>query len=110
MVFSNLSGWAGSSCGASDKPAACGAADKPEEKPAACGECGNGLRFPPGQARTQGAKLADFCGAAAPQHQRGAPVNRVQERHSSTSIRPGGQVNGAKFGPRVNTCSHLFLH
>lgn len=26
MAFSNLSGWAGSSCGAADKPAACGSA------------------------------------------------------------------------------------
>ncbi|MBD5168926.1 MAG: ACGX-repeat peptide [Oscillibacter sp.] len=43
MALSHLSGWAGSSCGASDKPAACGAADKPEEKPAACGSaCGAG--------------------------------------------------------------------
>ena len=45
MALSNLSGWAGSACGASDKPtacgAACGASDKPEEKPAACGSaCG----------------------------------------------------------------------
>lgn len=43
MALSNLFGWAGSACGASDKPAACGAADKPEEKPAACGTaCGAG--------------------------------------------------------------------
>ena len=34
MALSNLSGWAGSSCGASDKPAACGASDKPAETPA----------------------------------------------------------------------------
>ena len=52
MALSNLSAWGGSSCGASDKPAACGASDKPaacgasdkpEEKPAACGSaCGAG--------------------------------------------------------------------
>ena len=47
MALSNLSGWAGSSCGASDKPeekpAACGASGQPEEKPAACGSaCGAG--------------------------------------------------------------------
>ena len=43
MALSHLSGWAGSSCGASDKPAACGAAGQPEEKPAACGSaCGAG--------------------------------------------------------------------
>lgn len=43
MALSNLSQWSviGSSCGASDKPAACGASDKPEEQPAACGSaCG----------------------------------------------------------------------
>ena len=46
MVFSNLSGWAGSSCGASDKPAACGAADKPEESllPAASAETASDFR------------------------------------------------------------------
>ena len=56
MALSNLSVWAGSACGASDKPAAdkpeekpaacgsaCGASGKPEEKPAACGTaCGAG--------------------------------------------------------------------
>lgn len=43
MALSDLSGWAGSACGASDKPAACGASGKPEEKPAACGSaCGAG--------------------------------------------------------------------
>ena len=47
MALSNLSSWAGSACGASDKPeeqpAACGAAEKPAEKPAACGSaCGAG--------------------------------------------------------------------
>ncbi|HCT91673.1 MAG TPA: ACGX-repeat peptide [Lachnospiraceae bacterium] len=51
MALSNLSGWADSACGASDKPeekpvacgSACGASDKPEEKPAACGTaCGAG--------------------------------------------------------------------
>ena len=62
--------------------------------------------FPPGQARTQGARLTDFCGAAAPQHRRGAPASRVWGRHSPTSSRPGGQMSGAKFGPRVNTCSY----
>ena len=41
MALSQLSSWAGSPCGASDKPASCGAADKPEEKPASCGSaCG----------------------------------------------------------------------
>nr|WP_325238886.1 ACGX-repeat peptide [uncultured Oscillibacter sp.] len=41
MALSNLSGWAGSACGTSDKPAACGASSKPEETPAACGSaCG----------------------------------------------------------------------
>lgn len=48
MALSNLSSWAGSSCGASgrpeEKPAACGSAcgapGKPEEKPAACGAGG----------------------------------------------------------------------
>ena len=51
MALSNLSGWAGSSCGASDKPeekpaacgSACGTSDQPAEKPAACGSaCGAG--------------------------------------------------------------------
>lgn len=47
MALSNLFGWAGSACGASDKPAACstacGASGKLEEKPAACGTaCGAG--------------------------------------------------------------------
>ena len=70
-----------------------------------CGDCGNGFRFPPGQARTQQAGLTDFCGAAAPQHRRGAPVSRVWGRHSPTSSRPGEQMSGAKFGPRVDTCS-----
>ncbi len=70
-----------------------------------CGDCGNGFRFPPGQARTQQAGLTDFCGAAAPQHRRGAPVSRVWGRHSPTSSRPGGQMSGAKFGPQVDTCS-----
>lgn len=43
MALSHLSDWAGSACGAGDKPAACGAPDKPEEKPAACGTaCGAG--------------------------------------------------------------------
>lgn len=70
-----------------------------------CGDCGNGLRFPPGQARPQRARLTDFCGAAAPQYQRSAPVSRVWGRHSPTSSRPGGQMSGAKFGPRVDTCS-----
>ena len=37
-----------------------------------CGDCGNGLRFPPGQARSQRARLTGFCGAAAPQHRRGS--------------------------------------
>ena len=74
-----------------------------------CGDCGNGFRFPPGQARTQQAGLTDFCGAAAPQHRRGAPVSRVWGRHSPTSSRPGEQMSGAKFGPRVDTCSPLFL-
>ena len=69
-----------------------------------CGDCGKGIRFPPGQARTQGARLTDFCGAAAPQHRRGAPVSRVWGRHSPTSSRPGEQMSGAKFGPRVDTC------
>ena len=72
-----------------------------------CGDCGNGFRFPPGQARTQQAGLTDFCGAAAPQHRRGAPVSRVWGRHSPTSSRPGEQMSGAKFGPRVDTCSHV---
>ena len=72
-----------------------------------CGDCGNGFRFPPGQARTQGARLTDFCGAAAPQHRRGALVSRVWGRHSPTSSRPGEQMSGAKFGPRVDTCSHV---
>ena len=72
-----------------------------------CGDCGNGFRFPPGQARTQQAGLTDFCGAAAPQHRRGAPVSRVWGRHSPTSSRPGGQMSGAKFGPQVDTCSHV---
>lgn len=45
MALSHLSDWAGSACGAADKPeekpAACGASGKPEEKPAACGSaCG----------------------------------------------------------------------
>ena len=41
MALSQLSNWADSPCGASDKLASCGAADKPEEKPAACGSaCG----------------------------------------------------------------------
>ena len=52
-----------------------------------CGDCGNGFRFPPGQARTQQAGLTDFCGAAAPQHRRGAPVSRVWGRHSPTRPR-----------------------
>ena len=43
------------------------------------GDCGNGFRFPPGQARTQQAGLMDFCGAAAAQHRRGAPVSRAWE-------------------------------
>lgn len=51
MALSDLSGWAGSACGASGKPegtpaacgTACGATGKPEEKPAACGSaCGAG--------------------------------------------------------------------
>lgn len=43
MALSNLAGWAGSACGASDQPAACGASGKPEKKPAACGSaCGAG--------------------------------------------------------------------
>lgn len=47
MALSHLSDWAGSACGAGDKPAACGSAcgapGKPEEKPAACGSaCGAG--------------------------------------------------------------------
>ncbi len=47
MALSNLANWAGSPCGAADKPAeapaACGAAGKPEETPAACGSaCGAG--------------------------------------------------------------------
>ena len=72
-----------------------------------CGDCGNGFRFPPGQARAQRARLTDFCGAAAPQYRRGALVSRVWGRHSPTSSRPGEQMSGAKFGPRVDTCSHV---
>ncbi len=71
-----------------------------------CGDCGNGFRFPPGQARAQRARLTDFCGAVAPQYRRGAPVSRVWGRHSPTSSRPGEQMSGAKFGPRVDTCSY----
>ena len=62
-----------------------------------CGDCGNGFRFPPGQARTQQAGLTDFCGAAAPQHRRGAPVSRVWGRHSPTSSRPGEQMSGSEI-------------
>lgn len=53
MALSHLSDWAGSACGAADKPeekpaacgsacgSACGASEKPEGKPAACGSaCG----------------------------------------------------------------------
>lgn len=70
-----------------------------------CGDCGNGFRFPPGQARTQQAGLTDFCGAAAPQHRRGAPVKGGFGVATPTSSRPGEQMSGAKFGPRVDTCS-----
>lgn len=72
-----------------------------------CGDCGNGFRFPPGQARTQQAGLTDFCGAAAPQHRRGAPVKGGFGVATPTSSRPGEQMSGAKFGPRVDTCSHV---
>lgn len=59
MALSNLSGWAGSACGASDKPAACGAADKPEEKPAACGSaCGAS-----GKPEEKPAACGTACGA-----------------------------------------------
>ena len=51
------------------------------------------------------ARLTDFCGAAAPQHRRGAPVKGGFGVATPTSIRPGGQMSGAKFGPRVDTCS-----
>ncbi len=55
MALTNLTGWndqyAGSACGAGDKPeekpsacgSACGAGDQPDEKPSACGSaCGAG--------------------------------------------------------------------
>ncbi len=51
MALSNLYGWAGTACGASDKPAeqpaacgsACGASDNTTEQPTACGSaCGAG--------------------------------------------------------------------
>jgi hypothetical protein len=74
------------------------------EVPPLCGDCGNDLRFPPGQVRSQRARLAGFCGAAAPQHRRGAPVKGGFGVATPTSIGPGGQMSGAKFGPRVDTC------
>jgi len=57
-----------------------------------CGDCGNGLRFPPGQAKSQRARLAGFCGAAAPQHRREAPVKGGFGVATPTSIRPGEQM------------------
>ena len=75
--------------------------------PPLCGDCGNGLRFPPGQARSQRARLTGFCGAAAPQHRRGAPVKGGFGVATPTSSGPGEQMSGAKFGPRVDTCSPL---
>ena len=74
------------------------------EVPPLCGDCGNDLRFPPGQVRSQRARLAGFCGAAAPQHRRGAPVKGGFGVATPTSIRLGEQMSGAKFGPRVDTC------
>ena len=65
-----------------------------------CGDCGNGFRFPPGQARTQQAGLTDFCGAAAPQHRRGAPVSRVWGRHSPTSFPRGAKPQNCGFWHR----------
>ena len=55
MALSNLSGWSGSACGASDKPAACGAAGTPEEKPAACGA--------PDKPEEKPASCGSACGA-----------------------------------------------
>ena len=49
----------------------------------------------------------DGHGAAAPQHRREAPVKGGFGVATPTSIRPGGQMSGAKFGPRVDTCSHV---
>ena len=72
-----------------------------------CGDCRKGLQFPPGQARTQQARLTDFCGAVATQHRRGAPVKGGFGVATPTSSGPGEQMSGAKFGPRVDTCSHV---
>ena len=53
--------------------------------------------FPPGQARTQRARLIDFCGAAAPQHRREAPVKGGSGVPTPARFDQGEQMSGSEI-------------